>query len=106
MTKKTKFPEKVKHRKTIGGYLLDWLFSLGEKEREIEKNRKELKMKEKSRDPSTVECSSCGKIGVIARCSHRPLGIFEKCDKALCKDCAKKTNGKYYCKKHLQYHQN
>lgn len=88
---------KIKHRKSIGHYIFDSVLGVHDQERDDK--QKQLKILEKSRPAESVECDECGKVGIIARC-HRKV-FFKRCDKPLCKGCAKKTNGKYYCPNHV-----
>jgi len=84
---------KIKHRKSFGHYIMDSVLGV----QDVERNQKEreLKILKNSMPPSSIPCSSCGKIGVVAQCSNF------LCKKKLCKNCAKKRDGKYFCYKHI-----
>ena len=88
--------QKIIHRTSFGQYVLDEIMGANDQRRADK--QKELKILEKSRPANSVECSECGKIGIIARCHHK--NIFGRCDKPLCKKCVVKIDGKYYCEKH------
>lgn len=85
----------VKYRKSVGGYVLDSVFGAPNQKVKVEH---ELKY-----------CDECGKIGIIARCSHvdSVLGNLN-CKRNLCRNCAEdykcKKCKKHFCHKHWENH--
>ena len=51
---------KIKHRKSIGHYILDEVMGVNDVQRD--QKERELKILEKSRPAEATECSECGKI--------------------------------------------
>ena len=88
----------IKYRKSFGHYVLDEIMGSNDAERLA--IQQETEIKEKSIPPETITCGSCGKVGIIARCQFK--SIFSKCEEPLCKSCAIKKDGKFFCKKHSE----
>lgn len=77
---------KFVYQKSFLGYIMDWLMGDGKSDEYIDIGE------------SNEFCSYCGKKEVFAKCAwHGNLG---DCDKVICKNCAKKINGKFLCNKH------
>lgn len=77
---------KIVYQKSFLGYFMDWFFKEGNDNEGFEFGS------------SDEFCSYCGKKEVFARCAWQ--GRFGNCNKVICKNCAKKINGKFLCNKH------
>lgn len=98
--------ERVVHRQSVWGHLLDMLFDANGSRARTRVEREKISALTAGRNPRTIPCSNCGRFGVQGVCCNESGLLKKRCNRQVCFRCSSSCRRckKLFCRDHRPNH--